>query len=76
MQNYIAQRQVEMAGEKSSPVQSPAVVNGEQNQEDNAAKPEENDLGMFKNLSTLQMMDDLSRELVHWQQMIVEQREK
>jgi hypothetical protein len=79
MQNYIAQRQVEMAGEKSSPappVQSPTVTNGDQSQEETNTKTEGDDLGIFKKLSTLEMMDDLSRELVHWQQMIVRQREK
>jgi hypothetical protein len=79
MQNYIAQRQVEMAGEKSSSapsVQSPAAatVNGEKTQED--TKAEGDDIEVFKKLSTLQMMDDLSRELVHWQRMIAEQNEK
>ncbi|KAF2660592.1 hypothetical protein K491DRAFT_726122 [Lophiostoma macrostomum CBS 122681] len=77
MQNYIAQRQVEMAGEKSAsapPVQSPAAVNGEKTKEN--AKADGDDLEVFKELSTLQMMDDLSRELVHWQRMIAEQNEK
>lgn len=79
MQNYIAQRQVEMAGEKSSsapPIQSPAAVtaNGEKPQEDTGA--EGDDIEVFRKLSTLQMMDDLSRELVHWQRMIAGQNEK
>ena len=30
----------------------------------------------FKNLSTTQMMDFLSRDLVHWQQMITEPTDK
>lgn len=77
MQNYIAQRQVEMAGEKSSPapaVQSPAAVNGDQSQDE--TKPDRDDLEVFKKLNTLEMMDDLSRELVHWQRMVAEQNEK
>jgi hypothetical protein len=70
MQNYITQRQVEMAGEKSPAVQALAPVNGERDQ----AVGDEID--SFKKLSTLQMMDDLSRELVHWQQMVAQQTEK
>lgn len=79
MQSYIAQRQVEMAGEKHSPP-APAVqaatptTNGEPSQEE--TKEEDNDLAKFKNLSTTQMMDYLSRDLVHWQQMISEPTEK
>ncbi|KAF2267702.1 hypothetical protein CC78DRAFT_530512 [Lojkania enalia] len=80
MQNYIAQRQVEMAVEKKSPapfVQSPAAVNGEHGRESpDGQKPDEDDVEVFKKLSTLQMMDDLSREIVHWQRMIAEQTEK
>lgn len=72
MQNYIAQRQVEMAGEKhsSSPaVQSIAVTtNGTPAPEE--SKEDELDLEKFKHLSTTQMMDFLSRDLTHWQQMI------
>ncbi|CAO2653964.1 Nn.00g106970.m01.CDS01 [Neocucurbitaria sp. VM-36] len=79
MQSYIAQRQVEMAGEKHSspaPAVQPtsAATNGEPGQEE--AKDEETDLVKFKNLSTTQMMDYLSRDLVHWQQMISEPTEK
>ncbi|KAF2184019.1 hypothetical protein K469DRAFT_739502 [Zopfia rhizophila CBS 207.26] len=77
MQNYIAQRQVELAGEKSSPappVQAPPTINGEQSQDE--SKGDEDDLEMFKKLNTLQMMDDLSRELTHWQQMVTGQTEK
>ena len=73
MQSYIAQRQVEMAGEKASP--APAVqlpINGEQHQ----AELTDTELSAFKNLSTTQMMDHLSRDLVHWQKMITEQKEK
>lgn len=73
MQSYIAQRQVEMAGEKASP--APAVqapTNGEQHQ----AELTDTELSAFKNLSTTQMMDYLSRDLVHWQKMITEQKEK
>lgn len=76
MQNYIAQRQVEMAVEKHSPapaVETPSALNGGQNQEE--AKIEDG-LDVFKKLSTLQMMDDLSRDLVHWQRMVAEQNEK
>lgn len=75
MQTYIAQRQVEMAGEKVSPapaVQAPA--NGEQHQAE--AKHNDTELSDFKELSTTQMMDHLSRDLVHWQKMITEQKER
>lgn len=75
MQSYIAQRQVEMAGEKASP--APAVQpisNGEQHQAE--SKHEDTDLSTFKDLTTTQMMDHLSRDLVHWQKMITEQKEK
>jgi hypothetical protein len=34
------------------------------------------DLSKFRDLSTTQMMDFLSRDLVHWQQMITEPTEK
>lgn len=74
MQSYIAQRQVEMAGEKASP--APAVqppVNGEHQ---GGMKADDTDLSSFKDLSTTQMMDHLSRDLVHWQKMITEQKEK
>lgn len=75
MQNYIAQRQVEMAGEKATP--APAVqppTNGEDHQAD--AVHVDTELTTFKDLSTTQMMDHLSRDLVHWQKMITTQREK
>lgn len=75
MQSYIAQRQVEMAGEKASP--APAVqapTNGEQHQAE--AKHDDTELLDFKELSTTQMMDHLSRDLVHWQKMITEQKER
>lgn len=79
MQSYIAQRQVEMAGEKrpsvSQAVQPAAgLTNGESNRE--AANEEESDLSKFKDLSTTQMMDFLSRDLVHWQQLILEPLDK
>ncbi|KAI4680678.1 uncharacterized protein J4E84_007817 [Alternaria hordeiaustralica] len=76
MQSYIAQRQVEMAtGEKHGSL-APAVqpANGEPAQEQQ--KDEDTDLAKFKNLSTTQMMDFLSRDLVHWQQMITEPTDK
>lgn len=75
MQSYIAQRQVEMAGEKTSP--APAVqptTNGRQHEAE--TKPADTDLSDFKELSTTQMMDHLSRDLVHWQKMITEQKER
>ena len=75
MQSYIAQRQMDMAGEKASP--APAVqppTNGEQHQAE--AKHDASELSAFKDLSTTQMMDHLSRDLVHWQKMITEQKEK
>jgi hypothetical protein len=78
MQNYISQRQVELAGERSMPapaVKSPAVTtNGVTDFEQ--SKREDDELDTFKNLSTLQMMDHLSRDLTHWQQMIAERNEK
>lgn len=72
MQNYITQRQVEMAGEKTTApaVQAAAPVNGERDQTSGDT------IDAFKKLSTLQMMDDLSRELVHWQQMVAQHTEK
>ena len=76
MQNYIAQRQVELAGEKSSPipaVDALATTNGGPNHKEPA---DDDDLESFKQLSTLQMMDDLSRDLVHWQQLVAEHLEK
>ena len=77
MQSYIAQRQVEMAtGEKHGSL-APAVqptTNGEPAQGEQ--KDEDTDLAKFKNLSTTQMMDFLSRDLVHWQQMITEPTDK
>lgn len=74
MQNYIAQRQVELAGEKgaTSAVQSPTPVNGHIKD----MKVDAQSLEGFKTLSTLQMMDDLSRELTHWQRMVAQVTEK
>jgi len=75
MQSYIAQRQVEMAGEKTGP--APAVqppTNGEQHEAE--TKPDDTDLSDFKELSTTQMMDHLSRDLVYWQKMVTDQKEK
>ncbi|KAF1958076.1 hypothetical protein CC80DRAFT_515499 [Byssothecium circinans] len=77
MQNYITQRQVDLAGERSAalPVQMPTPsTNGVSSQE--GAKGGEDDIDSFKNLSTLQMMDHLSRDLTHWQQMITTRDEK
>jgi hypothetical protein len=78
MQNYIAQRQVEMAGEKhaSSPAVQPVPVltNGSTPVEE--PRDDETDLEKFKNLSTTQMMDHLSRDLVHWQQMLSQPSDK
>ena len=80
MQSYIAQRQVEMAGEKrSSPapaVQSAKSTNGEANHEESNEGDMEADLVKFRTLSTTQMMDFLSRDLVHWQQMTTQSLEK
>lgn len=78
MQNYISQRQVEMAGEKPAPpVQEPsATTNGVQNEDDRNGNGVEEDLDKFVKLSTLQMMDHISRDLTHWQQMITEPNEK
>jgi hypothetical protein len=69
MQNYIAQRQVEMAGEKHviAPAVQPAT-NGVRAAE--VARANDAELDTFKHLSTTQMMDHLSRDLVHWQQKI------
>ncbi|KAJ4294988.1 Histone deacetylase complex subunit [Kalmusia sp. IMI 367209] len=76
MQNYISQRQVELAAEKPAPpVQEPsATTNGVQNEDE--TNGEEADLVKFQKLNTLQMMDNLSRDLTHWQRMIIEQNEK
>ncbi|KAH3906298.1 hypothetical protein HBH56_206400 [Parastagonospora nodorum] len=75
MQNYIAQRQVEMAGEKAPAVQpATGLTNGTTTQED--VKEDVGDLDKFKHLSTTQMMDHLSRDLVHWQHMITQPIEK
>ncbi|KAL5385142.1 hypothetical protein DPSP01_004952 [Paraphaeosphaeria sporulosa] len=78
MQNYISQRQVEMAGEKPvPPVQEPAAVaNGVQHHDETNGNGVEEDLDKFTTLSTLQMMDHLSRDLTHWQQMITESNDK
>ncbi|KAF2197626.1 hypothetical protein GQ43DRAFT_475287 [Delitschia confertaspora ATCC 74209] len=76
MQNYIAQRQVELAGDKTSttsPTDVLAKVNRDQVQK---VQEEEDELQKFKHLSTLEMMDYLSRDLVHWQQTFAEQLEK
>ncbi|ORY18186.1 hypothetical protein BCR34DRAFT_583112 [Clohesyomyces aquaticus] len=76
MQSYITQRQVEMAGEKTPstpPVLARPTVNGKGG---DTPMGDEDELDGFKNLSTLQMMDDLSRELVHWHRMVSEQTEK
>ena len=79
MQTYIAQRQVEMAGEKH-PSPAPAVqpvaatTNGDADPE--VVNCDDGDLSKFKDLSTTQMMDFLSRDLVHWQQLISEPLEK
>jgi hypothetical protein len=78
MQNYISQRQVELAGEQSVPASATKVsamaTNGVATPEQN--KRDDEGLDTFKNLSTLQMMDHLSRDLTHWQQMITERNEK
>ncbi|KAF2114173.1 hypothetical protein BDV96DRAFT_110938 [Lophiotrema nucula] len=79
MQNYITQRQVEMAVEKPSSapaVQQPPTVNGVEEPAPEERKPDEEEVEVFKKMNTLQMMDDLSRELTHWQQMITTQSEK
>jgi hypothetical protein len=78
MQNYIAQRQVEMAVEKKSPapaVQSPSTNDDPSQEKDEmkGAPHGEDGESTFKKMSTLQMMDDLSRDLVHWQRMIAGQ---
>ena len=74
MQTYIAQRQVEMAGDKASP--APAVQPPSNGDASLDAKHEDEELSSFKQLSTTQMMDYLSRDLVHWQKMITESSEK
>jgi hypothetical protein len=78
MQNYISQRQVEMAGERPAPaVQDPsAMTNGVQERNGTNGNSVEEDMDRFTTLSTLQMMDHLSRDLTHWQQMITEPTEK
>jgi hypothetical protein len=75
MQNYIAQRQVEMAGEKLvSSGLTASRTNGDSVHGE--VKEVERDLDRFKGLSTTQMMDHLSRDLVHWQQMITQRGDK
>ncbi|KAF2818350.1 PHD-finger motif-containing protein-like protein [Ophiobolus disseminans] len=78
MQNYIAQRQVEMAVEKivTAPAVQPTtpLTNGTTAQDE--PKADEGDIGKFRDLSTTQMMDHLSRDLVHWQQMITHPSDK
>lgn len=75
MQSYIAQRQVEMAIVEKHINLAPAVQaatpapNGE-------IKDDDAELAKFKDLSTTQMMDFLSRDLMHWQQMISEPTDK
>ncbi|EOA84652.1 uncharacterized protein SETTUDRAFT_163535 [Exserohilum turcica Et28A] len=80
MQSYIAQRQVEMAtAEKHmsvAPAVQPAIDATNGDALPPAAKDEDADLAKFKDLSTTQMMDFLSRDLVHWQQMISEPMDK
>ncbi|KAF2279826.1 uncharacterized protein EI97DRAFT_393055 [Westerdykella ornata] len=67
MQSFIAQREVELAVEKSLPL--PAVQLPSKNSaEQSPGEPDE--LEEFRKLSTLEMMDNLSRELAHWQQMV------
>lgn len=78
MQNYIAQRQVDMAGEKlitAPAVQPPAATtNGVTPPDDD--KEELDDLEKFKKLSTTEMMDYLSRDLIRWQQSITQPNDK
>ena len=78
MQNYITQRQVELAGEKIAvpTMQAIATVNGDSGGGKETNEEDVGDVEIFRKLSTLQMMDDLSRELVHWQRMVAEQSEK
>ena len=77
MQTYIAQRQVEMAtGEKHASL-APAVrpasaATNVDTRREEAKDDVDTDLAKFRNLSTTQMMDFLSRDLVHWQHMISE----
>lgn len=76
MQSYISQRQVELAGEKSEPpAQASAVVKFDARNQEQSSVTEDN-LATFKKLNTLQMMDHLSRDLTHWQQLISESTEK
>lgn len=76
MQNYIAQRQVEMAGEKPSSLVKAIQPTTNGIQDGEHPRYEDKDLNNFKHLSTTQMMDSLSRDLVYWQQMIAEVTEK
>ena len=75
MQSYVAQRQVEMAIVEKHINLAPAVQpaapasNGD-------TKDDDAELAKFKDLSTTQMMDFLSRDLMHWQQMISEPTDK
>ncbi|KAF2743321.1 hypothetical protein M011DRAFT_410818 [Sporormia fimetaria CBS 119925] len=75
MQNYITARQVEMAGEKRSTLAVQALVAHSASKAEEA-KAAGDILDDFKKMSTLQMMDDLSRDLVLWQRMVAEVTEK
>lgn len=74
MQNYITQKQIEMAGEKTTvaaaaTVQTLAVVANEKSIAKTEGGSMDDDLEKFKTMSTLEMMDYLSRDLVLWQKM-------
>ncbi|OCK79962.1 hypothetical protein K432DRAFT_298688 [Lepidopterella palustris CBS 459.81] len=86
MQNYITQRQVDLAREKSAVTTASAIMTngnsgggggvGNEASDEGGCGGGGGDAEGFKNLSTLQMMDDLSRELVLWQRMVAEISEK
>ena len=65
-----------MAGEKAAPPAqaSIAAMSDARNQEPLGVT--EDNLATFKKMNTLQMMDHLSRDLTHWQQLISESNEK
>ncbi|KAF2087094.1 hypothetical protein K490DRAFT_65959 [Saccharata proteae CBS 121410] len=89
MLEYISRVQVEMASEKTSTttsamavVKTLQVVNGDGNGEANGAvmdidtRDGESNESNYEGLNSLEMMDVLTRNLVHWQQRFGERRDK
>lgn len=78
MQNYIAQRQVDMAGERlvTAPAVQPPTASTNGVSPPDEDKEDSSDLEKFKNLSTTEMMDHLSRDLIRWQQSVAQPNDK